>query len=61
MGISSFEINIDTKEVDRLRRKLEDTRIPKDPIVPDAGGDYGWSSSKQPSPCLYLIHLKVHP
>lgn len=41
MGVSPFQINIEPQEVARLKRKLEDTRLPKDPIVPDAAGDYG--------------------
>ncbi|KAF2115397.1 Alpha/Beta hydrolase protein [Lophiotrema nucula] len=39
--IKSFDPNIPKEEVDRLFRKLKDTRLPKDPIVPDAGDDYG--------------------
>lgn len=39
--IKSFDPNIPKDEVDRLFRKLKDTRLPEQPIVPDAGWDYG--------------------
>lgn len=39
--IEPFNPSIPRDEVDRLLRKLKDTRLPKDPIVPDAGEDYG--------------------
>lgn len=39
--ITSFKIDVPDAEVARLHRKLEDTRIPARPIVPDAGKDYG--------------------
>ncbi|KIW69716.1 hypothetical protein PV04_05576 [Phialophora macrospora] len=41
MGISPFKIDIPKHEVDRLKRKLQDTRLPKESIVPEAGSDYG--------------------
>lgn len=41
--IQRFDPDISSNEVDRLFRKLKDTRIPKDSIVPDAGQDYGTS------------------
>lgn len=41
MGIQPFKIDIPKDEIDRLKRKLQDTRIPKQPIVPGAGSDYG--------------------
>ncbi|OQU95134.1 hypothetical protein CLAIMM_01382 [Cladophialophora immunda] len=41
MVISPFRIDIPNGEVERLKRKLRDTRIPKAPIVPGANGDYG--------------------
>ncbi|ETI29551.1 hypothetical protein G647_02004 [Cladophialophora carrionii CBS 160.54] len=41
MGISPFKIDIPEHEVDRLKRKLQDTRLPNRPIVPEAGSDYG--------------------
>ncbi len=40
--VQIFDPTIPKEEVDRLWRKLADTRIPKDPIVPDAGEDYGY-------------------
>ncbi|KAF2640141.1 alpha/beta-hydrolase [Massarina eburnea CBS 473.64] len=40
-GIKAFDPSIPQIEVDRLFRKLGDTRLPKSPIVPDAGDDYG--------------------
>jgi hypothetical protein len=39
--ISPFDPNIPKEEVDRLFRKLSDTRLPEIPVVPDAGDDYG--------------------
>jgi hypothetical protein len=41
LDIRPFEVNIPTNEVERLKRKLKDTRLPKRPIVPDAGDRYG--------------------
>ncbi|PVI00073.1 alpha/beta-hydrolase [Periconia macrospinosa] len=40
-NITPFDPTIPLQEVDRLFRKLRDTRIPTEPIVPDAGWDYG--------------------
>jgi hypothetical protein len=39
--IKPFDPNIPQEEVDRLFRKLKDTRLPETPVVPDAGADYG--------------------
>ncbi|KAF9887738.1 hypothetical protein FE257_009691 [Aspergillus nanangensis] len=39
--ISPYSIDIPLEEVHRLRRKLLDTRLPDQPIVPGAGNDYG--------------------
>jgi hypothetical protein len=39
--IEPFEINIPLEEVDRLKRKLKDTRLPPREIVPNAGDKYG--------------------
>lgn len=39
--IRPFDPTIPQEEVDRLFRKLKDTRLPSQPIVPDAGEDYG--------------------
>lgn len=39
--IKPFDPTIPQDEVDRLFRKLRDTRLPEHPIVPDAGEDYG--------------------
>ena len=39
--IEPFKVDISQEEVDRLKRKLNDTRIPPKPIVPDAGDKYG--------------------
>jgi len=39
--INPFDPNVPKDEVDRLFRKLKDTRLPQNPIVPDAGEDYG--------------------
>jgi hypothetical protein len=43
--ITSFDPNIPQQDVDRLFRKLADSRLPQIPIVPDAGEDYGPSLS----------------
>lgn len=40
-GIQQFKINIPPQEVDRLQRKLNDTRLPPREIVPGAGTNYG--------------------
>jgi hypothetical protein len=39
--ITPFDPTIPQSEVDRLFRKLADTKLPTQPIVPDAGEDYG--------------------
>lgn len=39
--IQPFKVDIPQEEVDRLKRKLKDTRLPPKPIVPDAGNKYG--------------------
>lgn len=41
--ITPFDPNIPKEEVDRLFRKLADTRLPEIPVVPDAGDEYGRS------------------
>ena len=43
--ITPFDPTIPQEEVDRLFRKLADTRLPETPVVPDAGDDYGTSSN----------------
>lgn len=42
--IVPFNVDIPQSEVDRLKRKLQDTRLPPREIVPDAGDKYGVSS-----------------
>jgi hypothetical protein len=39
--VKPFDPTIPKDEVDRLFRKLGDTRLPEIPVVPDAGDDYG--------------------
>ena len=39
--IKPFKVDISKEEVERLQRKLNDTRIPPKPIVPEAGDQYG--------------------
>ncbi|KAK8062101.1 glucose-regulated protein precursor [Apiospora hydei] len=39
--IREFDPTIPTEEVERLWRRLRDTRLPETPVVPDAGDDYG--------------------
>ena len=41
MSVQPFVIDIPPAEVERLLRKLRDTRFPSEPIVPGAGEDYG--------------------
>lgn len=41
MSIRPFLIDVSDAEIERLQRKLQDTRIPQMPIVPNAGEDYG--------------------
>ncbi|OLN81014.1 putative epoxide hydrolase 7 [Colletotrichum chlorophyti] len=39
--IRDFTVDVSSDEVERLKRKLRDTRLPGRPIVPDAGENYG--------------------
>ena len=39
--IVPFKVDIPQSEVDRLKRKLQDTRLPPKEIVPGAGNMYG--------------------
>jgi hypothetical protein len=39
--IVPFKVDIPRSEVDRLKRKLQDTRLPPKEIVPGAGDKYG--------------------
>jgi hypothetical protein len=39
--IVPFKVDIPQSEVDRLKRKLQDTRLPPKEIVPGAGKKYG--------------------
>jgi hypothetical protein len=55
--IKPFDPSIPQEEVDRLFRKLADTRLPQQPIVPDAGEDYGTPTASQPS---YHVLLLMH-
>ncbi|KAL2799661.1 Alpha/Beta hydrolase protein [Aspergillus keveii] len=43
--IREFKIDIPNEEVERLKRKLNDTRLPGREIVPDAGTLYEWRRS----------------
>ena len=40
-NIEPFKVDIPKEEVDRLKRKLQDTRLPPREIVPNAGNRYG--------------------
>lgn len=42
--IVPFKVDIPRSEVDRLKRKLQDTRLPPQEIVPGAGNKYGMLS-----------------
>ncbi|KAJ5395136.1 alpha/beta-hydrolase [Penicillium crustosum] len=54
--VHPFKIEVSENEVDRLRRKLEDTRLPGREIVTGAGDrygpSYGWASG--------LVHSWIH-
>lgn len=39
--IEAFQVDISREEIERLKRKLQETRLPGRPVVPDAGGNYG--------------------
>ncbi|KAF3019809.1 hypothetical protein E8E14_012593 [Neopestalotiopsis sp. 37M] len=41
INVQAFDPTIDKSEVERLWRKLKDTRLPETPVVPDARDDYG--------------------
>lgn len=48
--VMAFKVDIPSTKVERLQRKLRDTRLPGRPIVPDAGTSYGMHrSSKMPA------------
>lgn len=47
--ITPFRVDVPEAEVERLKRKLQDTRLPPRPIVPDAGTKYGL---RAPQTCL---------
>lgn len=57
-AITPFDPTIPQDEVDRLFRKLADTRLPEIPVVPDAGDDYG--ISLPPSRMSQLPLTDVH-
>jgi hypothetical protein len=58
--IKPFDPSIPKDEIDRLFRKLADTRLPETPIVPDAGDNYGTFIPPFPSLALSTIQL-IHP
>lgn len=43
--IQDFKVDIPKEEVDRLHRKLQDTRLPAREIVPHSGDRYGETCS----------------
>ena len=47
--IVPFKVDIPQSEVDRLKRKLQDTRLPPKEIVPGAGNKYGVFSDMRTS------------
>lgn len=65
-AIKAFDTSIAQEEVDRLFRKLRDTRLPKDAIVPDAGWDYGELNELRSATPAYLptyfhnLHVFFH-
>jgi hypothetical protein len=60
--IKPFQVDIPKAEVDRLKGKLNDTRLPGRSIVPDAGTNYGSYLSFTPltSPKLTLHYTRSH-
>jgi hypothetical protein len=58
-AIVPFKVDIPQSEVDRLKRKLADTRLPPREIVPGAGDKYGQSTSLSTHPSIY--HLPMRP
>jgi hypothetical protein len=50
-AVNSFDPTVAQDEVDRLLRKLKDTRLPQTPIVSDAGEDYGWKKDTSLNIC----------
>lgn len=55
VDIQPFTIDIPAEEVERMKRKLRDTRIPQNEIVPGAGDDYGLPETASP------LSSSVHP
>lgn len=53
MSIRPFKVDVPDDEIARLKRKLQDTRLPKREIVPDAGDDYGEVSPPSVEVLLY--------
>jgi hypothetical protein len=49
--IVPFKVDIPRSEVDRLKRKLQDTRLPPKEIVPGAGNKYGMINDT----CTFMI------
>jgi hypothetical protein len=57
--IKPFDPTIDEEEVQRLFRKLGDTRLPEQPIVPDAGWDYGKQKPHRHQVSRYSIRAQA--
>jgi hypothetical protein len=55
--IKSFDPTIPQDEVDRLFRKLKDTRLPEIPVVPDAGDDYGGFRARHALRTRFVLRL----
>ena len=56
IAISPYRVDVPLEEIHRLRRKLLDTRIPSEPIVPDAGNNYGTFDWAQIAPQYVSSH-----
>lgn len=54
--VRPFKVDIPKAEVGRLIRKLEETRLPAEEIVPDAGDDYGISNAWIKEIYSYWLH-----
>ena len=58
--IHPFRVDIPKAEVDRLKRKLDDTRLPPREIVPGAGEKYGMSLISFTLGPIFLSRVERH-
>lgn len=60
-NIKPFDIDIPDSEIQRLYRKLKDTRVPIKDIVPGAGADYGFTTEWATSLYSYWLNSYSWP